>query len=269
MLRIEDVRVSYNGIDAVHGVSLEIGAGEAVALLGPNGAGKSSTLKAIVGAVKSSGRIEFDGNDRKRSPDTLARAGLMLVPEGRHLFKSMTAHENILVGESARRGRPGPTVSEVYDLFPALVPLRDRAAWALSGGEQQMVAVGRALAGSPRLLLLDEPSMGLAPLVIANLYEALAQVLDSVTVLVVEQNTQAALGLSGRAYVMANGRIQIEATSDELAGQKRLVDSYLGRTDVAAPIEHDSQSAADASDGRGERCHLGLQPSDQGEHPAL
>lgn len=235
MLKVEDVRVSYNGIDAVHGVSLEVHEGEAVALLGPNGAGKSSTLKAIVGAVKSTGRIEFDGSDRHRSPDALARAGLMLVPEGRHLFKSMTAHENILVGESARSGRPGLSLSEIYDLFPALVTLRDRAAWALSGGEQQMVAVGRALAGSPRLILLDEPSMGLAPLVISNLYDSLAHVRDSLTVVVVEQNTQAALGLCQRAYVMANGVIQIEATAAELSGQKRLVDSYMGRSDVTGP----------------------------------
>lgn len=237
MLKLDDVRVSYDGIDAVHGVSLEVNEGDAVALLGPNGAGKSSTLKAIVGAVKSTGRIEFDGSDRRRSPDALSRAGLMLVPEGRHLFKSMTAHENVLVGESARSGRPGLSISDIYDLFPALVPLQNRPAWALSGGEQQMVAVGRALAGSPRLLLLDEPSMGLAPLVISSLYQSLARVRDSLTVLVVEQNTQAALGLCQRAYVMANGLVQIEATAAELSGQKRLVDSYMGRSDVTASTE--------------------------------
>src|ERR1700712_4296513 len=232
MLKVEDVHVTYDGIDAVHGVSLQVYEGEAVALLGPNGAGKSSTLKAIVGAVASTGRIEFDGRIYRRQPDALSRAGLMLVPEGRHLFKSMTAHENIQVGESARRGRPGPSIDDIYDLFPALVGLRDRPSWALSGGEQQMVAVGRALAGSPRMLVLDEPSMGLAPLVISDLYRSLAQVRDTVTVLLVEQNTQAALRLCERALVMANGKIQLEATSAELAGQKRLVDSYMGRTDV-------------------------------------
>lgn len=237
MLKVDDIKVSYNGIHAVHGVSLHVEEGEAVALLGPNGAGKSSTLKAIVRAVKSTGRIEFEGDAKNRSTDSLARAGLMLVPEGRHLFKSMTAHDNIVVGESARGGRPGLSIDDIYDLFPAVVPLRDRPAWALSGGEQQMVAVGRALAGSPRLLLLDEPSMGLAPLVIADLYRSLARVRDSLTVLVVEQNTQAALGLCQRAYVMAHGVVQLEASASELAGQKSLVDSYLGRSDVseAAP----------------------------------
>ncbi|SEB63890.1 ABC transporter ATP-binding protein [Rhodococcus koreensis] len=244
MLKIENVRVSYNGIDAVHGVSLEVSEGEAVALLGPNGAGKSSTLKAIVGAVASTGRIEFDGGVYRRQPDALARAGLMLVPEGRHLFKSMTAHENIQVGESARRGRSGPSVDDIYELFPALVPLRDRASWALSGGEQQMVAVGRALAGGPRMLLLDEPSMGLAPLVISDMYKSLAQIRDSVTILCVEQNTQAALKLCQRAYVMANGEIQLEATAAELAGQKRLMDSYMGRKDVGGAVEDKAETTA-------------------------
>lgn len=237
MLKVEDVHVSYDGIDAVHGVSFEVEEGQAVALLGPNGAGKSSTLRAIVGSVVSTGRIEFDGRTYRRQPDVLARAGLMLVPEGRHLFKSMTAHENIQVGESSRRGRPGPSLDEIYDLFPALVGLRDRPSWALSGGEQQMVAVGRALAGAPRMLLLDEPSMGLAPLVISDMYKSLDQVRGSVTVLLVEQNTQAALRLCDRAYVMANGRIQLEATATELAGQKRLMDSYMGRSDVGRAVE--------------------------------
>jgi branched-chain amino acid transport system ATP-binding protein len=149
----------------------------------------------------------------------------------------MTAHENIQVGESARNGRPGPSLDDIYDLFPALARLRDRPSWALSGGEQQMVAVGRALAGSPRMLLLDEPSMGLAPLVISDLYTALSQVRDSLTVLLVEQNTQAALRLCERAYVMANGKIELEATSTELAGQQRLMDSYMGRTDVGKAVE--------------------------------
>lgn len=242
MLKVEQLRVSYDGIDAVHGVTLSVAEGEAVALLGPNGAGKSSTLKAIMGSIPATGRVEFEGRTY-RSPDALARAGLMLVPEGRHLFKSMTALENMQVGESARKGRSGMSLDDIFDLFPALVPLRERAAWALSGGEQQMVAVGRALAGAPRMLLLDEPSMGLAPLVISDLYRSLAHIRDRVTVLLVEQNTQASLKLCERAYVMANGAIQVEASSAELANQKRLMDSYLGRTDAGDGVAEVSETS--------------------------
>ncbi len=243
MLKIENVRVSYNGIDAVHGVSLEVSEGEAVALLGPNGAGKSSTLKRLSVLLRRPAVSSSTEASIVASPMPW-RARLMLVPEGRHLFKSMTAHENIQVGESARRGRSGPSVDDIYELFPALVPLRDRASWALSGGEQQMVAVGRALAGGPRMLLLDEPSMGLAPLVISDMYKSLAQIRDSVTILCVEQNTQAALKLCQRAYVMANGEIQLEATAAELAGQKRLMDSYMGRKDVGGAVEDKAETTA-------------------------
>jgi branched-chain amino acid transport system ATP-binding protein len=237
MLEVEDLRVSYGHIDAVDGVSLQIDSGEAVAFLGPNGAGKTSTLAAISGLVGSSGQIRFDGEPlRGRHPEAIARAGLVHVPEGRHVFGNLSVHENLQVATSARARREATFgFDDVYDLFPSLVPLRRRPGWALSGGEQQMVAVGRALLGSPRLLMLDEPSLGLAPIVANAVFDALAQVRSQVSLLVVEQNTSQALDLCDRAYVLVEGRIVLDRRRDELADRTELLDTYLGRADLDAP----------------------------------
>jgi branched-chain amino acid transport system ATP-binding protein len=230
MLELSRVEVAYGAVEAVRGVDLGVREGEVVALIGPNGAGKSSTLRAISNVVSFKGTIGFDGQDcRRLSTQGLARRGLIQVPEGRHVFTTLSVHENLLVGTTARRGRvDGYSLDEVYDLFPALAPLRKRLGGALSGGEQQMVAIGRALVAGPRLLLLDEPSLGLAPKITRALFAALRQVAQRTPLLLVEQNTVMALKVCTRAAVMVNGRIVLEGTAEELTDRSALVASYLG-----------------------------------------
>jgi branched-chain amino acid transport system ATP-binding protein len=234
VLQVTDLVVRYGPVDAVAGVTLEVGDGEAVALLGPNGAGKTSTLAAISRLVPSTGTVELDGRrlDKLRV-EAIARLGLCHVPEGRRVFPNLTVHENLQVATSARAGRaPLFGLDDVYDLFPPLVPLRGRAGWALSGGEQQMVAIGRALVAAPRMLLLDEPSLGLAPIVVDAVFAALSQVRDRVPILLVEQNTDLALELCDRAYVLAEGRVALSGSATDLRGEQALVDSYLGQRDL-------------------------------------
>jgi branched-chain amino acid transport system ATP-binding protein len=230
MLELSKVEVAYGAVEAVRGIDLEVHEGEVVALIGPNGAGKSSTLRAISGVVPFRGTIHFDGIDcRRLSTQGAARRGLIHVPEGRHVFTTLSVHENFQVGTTARRGRTdGYTPDEVYDLFPALASLRKRVGGALSGGEQQMVAIGRALVAGPRLLLLDEPSLGLAPKITRTLFAALAQVAERTPLLLVEQNTVMALKLCTRAAVMVNGRIVLAGSAEELTDRSALVASYLG-----------------------------------------
>ncbi|HLY84514.1 MAG TPA: ABC transporter ATP-binding protein [Acidimicrobiales bacterium] len=223
--------VSYGTVDAVQGIDLEIGEGETVALLGANGAGKTSTLRALSRLIRSSGEVVFDGRDTaKMAPDAVARAGLIHVPEGRHLFASLTAEENLLVGTTAANKRePIFSLDDIYDLFPALTPLRKRTAWALSGGEQQMVAIGRGLLSVPRLLLLDEPSLGLAPVVVDAVFKALAEIGHRTSILIVEQNASLALGLADRGYVLAVGKVVMAGVAADLADREALLASYLAR----------------------------------------
>jgi branched-chain amino acid transport system ATP-binding protein len=230
MLELRGVEVSYGAVEAVLGIDLTVGDGEVVALIGPNGAGKTSTLNAISGLVPYRGSIKFDAIEcRKLGVQGGARRGLIQVPEGRRVFPTLTVHENLLVGETARRGRPASyQVDDVFDLFPGLRSLKDRDGWALSGGEQQMVAIGRALVASPRILLLDEPSLGLAPLVTRSLFGALAEIAKSTPILLVEQNTAMALRLCSRACVMVAGKVVLTGTADELQDRSALVASYLG-----------------------------------------
>jgi branched-chain amino acid transport system ATP-binding protein len=230
MLELSGVQVAYGAVEAVRGIDLQVREGEVVALIGPNGAGKTSTLRAISNVVGFRGAIRFDGRDCRRvSTQGLARLGLIHVPEGRHVFTTLSVHENLLVGTTARRRRPdGYSLDEVYDLFPGLAPLRTRLGGALSGGEQQMVAIGRALVAGPRLLLLDEPSLGLAPKITRSLFAALAEVARRTPLLLVEQNTVMALKLCTRAAVMVNGRLVLEGTAAELTDRSALVASYLG-----------------------------------------
>jgi branched-chain amino acid transport system ATP-binding protein len=230
VLEIRQLEVSYGPVLAVRGMDLDVASGEVVTLIGPNGAGKTSTLRAISGLVPYGGTVTFDGqNCRARNVEGLARMGLIHVPEGRHVFPSLDVHENLQLGTTASAGRSdGFSIDDVYDLFAPLRPLRHRDGWALSGGEQQMVAIGRALVARPRMLLLDEPSLGLSPKFVAVVYGALAQVSDRIPMLLVEQNTVMALRHCSRAAVMVGGRIVLEGTADELADREALVASYLG-----------------------------------------
>ena len=230
MLQIRELVVSYGPVQAVREIDVDVNPGEVVAMIGPNGAGKTSTLRAISGLVPYQGQIVFDGVDTKKANiEQLARMGLIHVPEGRHVFPSLNVHENLQVGTTAGAGRSeGFSIDDVYALFPPLAVLRKRDGWALSGGEQQMVAIGRALVAKPRLLLLDEPSLGLSPKYTQSVYAALAQVKDRIPMLLVEQNTVMALKHCSRAAVMVGGKLVLEGTAADLADREALVASYLG-----------------------------------------
>jgi branched-chain amino acid transport system ATP-binding protein len=228
-------------IDAVRGIDLNVSVGECVALLGPNGAGKSSTLRAIARLEAYTGTVSFEEKDiRRRTPELCARLGLVLVPEGRHIFPNLSTHENLLVGLSTHRsGASGSDtrfgIDDIYDLFPALPKLKQRGGWALSGGEQQMVAIGRGLLAGPRLLMLDEPSLGLAPVVVREVFDALAALKSRIAILLVEQSTTMALQLSTRAYLMSMGTVAMAGPSEELASDPALLEHYLGRSTGTAP----------------------------------
>ena len=231
MLEIRDLIVRYGAVEAVRGIDVTVGSGDVVALLGPNGAGKTSTLRASTGLVRYGGSVTFEGAEVSRlGPEGCAKRGLIHVPEGRHVFPTLSVHENLQVGRTAARGRAGYSFDDVYDLFPALTQLRDRNGWALSGGEQQMVAIGRALVAAPRLLLLDEPSLGLAPIVTKAVFAALREIRTTTPLLIVEQNTTQALLLCDRAAALAQGRIVLEGSAAEMSDRSALLDSYLGQT---------------------------------------
>ncbi len=234
MLEVRDLEVSYGPIHAVQGLSFTVGEGEVTALLGPNGAGKTSTLRAVTALEHYAGSVRFDGAEvRSLGPEGCAKAGLIHVPEGRHVFPTLTVHENLQVGATAARGRPGYSFDDVYDLFPALVRLRDREGWGLSGGEQQMVAVGRALVAAPRLLLLDEPSLGLAPIVVKSVFTALAEVRSRTPILLVEQNTAQALTLADHGMVVVQGRAVLTGGAAELSDRSAVLASYLGQKEIS------------------------------------
>ena len=249
MLEIHGLEVSYGPVRAVRGIDLAVGVGEVVAMIGPNGAGKTSTLRAVSGMVGYGGSVTFDGQESAQlSIEGLARLGLIHVPEGRHVFPSLTVHENLQVGTTAAAGRESMfTIDDVYDVFSPLQPLRKRDGWALSGGEQQMVAIGRALVAQPRMLLLDEPSVGLSPKYVQAVYSALATIKDRIPMLLVEQNTVVALRHCTRAAVMVGGRIVLEGTAADLADREALVTSYLGEEPALAAEEVALHRPADGS----------------------
>ncbi len=219
----------YGAVEAVHGVSFGVESGQVTALIGANGAGKSSTLAAISGLVPASARILFEGRDiAGKPPHEIVRAGIVQVPEGREILGRMTVEENLLLG---LRGRARSGIASAYERFPILRERRALLASSLSGGEQQMLAIARALLAEPRLLLLDEPSLGLAPLVVARVFEALADLRrQGVTMLLVEQNALRALRLADRAYVMDLGRIVMSGTGEALLHDEGVARTYLGVT---------------------------------------
>lgn len=232
MLRIEDVRSGYGDLEILHGIDLEVNEGEVVALIGANGAGKTTTLKTISGVVRAStGSITFDDQRiHTWQPRRIVAEGLVQVPEGRKLFPDMTVRENLQLGAYRRgRGEAEATFGEVFELFPRLQERSGQTAGTLSGGEQQMLAVGRALMAKPRLLMLDEPSLGLAPLLVADIFDVVRDIGDlGVTVMLVEQNAVHALQLSDRGYVLENGNVVLQGTGEELLGDDRVRSAYLG-----------------------------------------
>ena len=223
MLEVQDLIVRYGAVEAVHGISFDVAAGEVVALIGANGAGKSSTLAAISGLVRpAGGHIRLAGRDLTgAAPHTIVRAGISQVPEGRAILARMSVHENLLMG--------GPDVDRMYERFPILAERRALPAGNLSGGEQQMLAIARALLAKPRVLLLDEPSLGLAPKMVATVFEVLAELrAGGTTMLLVEQNALRALRLADRAYVLELGRIGLAGTGTQLLHDPAVGRAYLG-----------------------------------------
>ena len=233
MLEITDLQANYSGILALRGVSLSVKEGEMVALIGPNGAGKSTLLNCVSGSVRAAaGSIRLEGEELAgQTPWVVARRGLLQVPEGRQVFTEMTVLENLQLGATALRGRPAPyPLARVLELFPILAERRAQSAGSLSGGQQQMLAIGRSLMGGPRLLLLDEPSLGLAPLVAKQVFNTiLALNRDGLTILLIEQNAKQALDVTARAYVIEQGRIVRAGASEQLAKDPEIVAHYLGQ----------------------------------------
>ncbi len=234
MLEVTGLEVRYGNVIAVKGISLEVGEGEVVAIIGPNGAGKTSTLRAITGLVPSAGgRVVFRGTDVSRwKAHRIVTLGLGHAPEGRRLFPQMTVMENLRMGAYRRRvpSEIGRTLAQVEELFPRLAERRTQVAGTLSGGEQQMLAIGRALMAEPRLLVLDEPSFGLAPMLVREIGRIVHSINRErgVSVLLVEQNARMALGIAARAYVMETGRVALSGLSATLAESPHVKAAYLG-----------------------------------------
>jgi branched-chain amino acid transport system ATP-binding protein len=240
VLKISNLHVNYGNIVALKGVSLEVGKGEIVAVIGPNGAGKSTLLLSVAGVVRPrSGAIELAGKSTANmQPEALVSAGLSLVPEGRHIFGSLTVAENLALGATVRHDRQAiaADIERVLAMFPVLKDRYRQRANKLSGGEQQMLAIGRAMLANPRLLLLDEPSLGLAPLVVSQVYQAILELRRSgVTVLLVEQNVSRALAAADRTYVLSSGAIAMSGKSAELSGSAAFDAAYFGVASEAGP----------------------------------
>ena len=231
ILSVKDLQVNYGGIEAVKGISFDVPAGDIVTLIGANGAGKSTTLKAIAGLVKPrSGSIVFEGTNiiGKDSSDIVAK-GVTLVPEGRRVFSNMTVLENIRIGAYLRKDNLDADIAWVYDLFPRLKEREWQLAGTLSGGEQQMLAVARALMSRPKVLMMDEPSLGLAPLVVKGIFDIIREInKQGVTVLLIEQNANMALKTADYAYVLETGRIGLSGTGAELLTNEDVKKAYLG-----------------------------------------
>ncbi|MDR2370890.1 MAG: ABC transporter ATP-binding protein [Treponema sp.] len=233
MLSIEGLTVHYGAIQALKGVSLEVGKGEIVTLIGSNGAGKTTTLHAVSNIIrKSSGKVFFDGRDiGALAPDRIVAMGLVQVPEGRRIFANLSTRENLEMGAYVRKDRQGirNDMEMVYGFFPRLRERRSQIAGTLSGGEQQMLAMGRALMSKPRLLLMDEPSMGLAPILVDEIFSVIARISErGTTILLVEQNAYKALGVASRAYILETGQVVKTGPAGELMNDAAVKEAYLG-----------------------------------------
>jgi branched-chain amino acid transport system ATP-binding protein len=232
LLEVSDVRARYGAIEALKGVSLTVDEGEVVTLIGSNGAGKSTTLRSICGLTPpASGTVTFDGEDiTGAAPDEIVTRGIALSPEGRRCFARMTVRENLDLGAYRRRGAAvAEDMDRVFTLFPRLKERAGQKAGTMSGGEQQMLAIGRALMAKPRLLLLDEPSLGIAPILVDRIYETIGEIHRSgVAILLVEQNAQRALEAAGRGYVLETGRVALSNSSAALRTDPRVMEAYLG-----------------------------------------
>jgi branched-chain amino acid transport system ATP-binding protein len=233
ILELDRLEVAYAGVPAVRNLSLSVAPGEIVGLIGPNGAGKSTTLHAVMGLVRAArGDIRFSGRSiRGRAPEQVARAGVALVPEGRRIYPHLTVDENLKLGFAASRGRGsrGKVLDELRELFPVLGRYRKRLGGVLSGGEQQQLAIARALAAEPKLILLDEPSLGLAPTVVDAVFDALGRIRErGVPSLLVEQRGQRTVAFADRTYVLSNGAVQAELTPADAGDTSGLVAAYFG-----------------------------------------
>ncbi len=232
MLKIDNLHAAYGGIKALRGVSLEVNEGEIVAVLGANGAGKSTLLKTISGVMKQTeGTIEFDGETVPRVPYQVVGKGIVHVPEGRQIFPNLTVYDNLMIGCFLRNDKDQieKDLHQVYELFPRLLERKDQYGGHLSGGEQQMLAVARGLMANPKLMILDEPSLGLAPLIVNQIFEIVKEINRRGTaILIVEQNAMKALKICDRAYLMATGVIEKSGKPDELRNDPELMKAYLG-----------------------------------------
>lgn len=231
MLKVQELQVNYGGIRAVKNISFEVPDGSIVTLVGANGAGKSTTLRTIAGQVKAqAGSITYNGEELLGMPsDEIVKRGITLVPEGRRVFPDMTVLENMKIGAYLRRDKPDQDIEWCFTLFPRLKERHWQLAGTLSGGEQQMLAMGRALMSHPKLLMLDEPSMGLAPILVEQIFGIIRELhAAGTTILLVEQNAQAALEVADRAYVLETGRIVLSGTGAELMASDRVQKAYLG-----------------------------------------
>ena len=233
MLKVENLHISYGFIEAVKGIDFEVNDGEIVALIGANGAGKTTTMHALSGLLKpKEGKIFLDDKEISKIPaDKIVSLGLIQVPEGRHVFASQTVKENLELGSYLRKDKDGikETLDHVYELFPRLKERESQLAGTLSGGEQQMLAMGRALMSKPKVLLLDEPSMGLSPLLVKEIFAIIKEINKAgTTVFVVEQNAKMALEIANRAYVMETGKIVLTGTGEELISSSEVQKAYLG-----------------------------------------
>ncbi len=234
MLKVEALKVRYGAIEAVKGVDIQVNDGEIVTLIGSNGAGKSSTLMAISNLVRKTGKVSFDDTDISAlEPSLIVKKGICHVPEGRHIFPFLTVEENLVMGDfgntDGSKDRVKDNMDHVFELFPRLKERRRQNGGTLSGGEQQMLAIGRGLMMNPKLMMLDEPSLGLAPMLVDQIFELILKIRDhGKTILLIEQNANMALQIADRAYVMETGVISMSGPAEELAGDERVIKAYLG-----------------------------------------